>query len=326
MPRTQPPATQQTTPPDPSADQRTPRPPQQMAGTPSAAAPERALAEERRASADVQRTVAVLDLLRRFRFLTRRQLSLTAGCAPEDLDRLEAADYIVGFDVIQPFGDGTGERVYALARTGAHALMARLGLDRTEVAYLTPSARKRSLLSLEHTLLRNEIGLAIAMAATHAPDMEILSWEMSPLRIGSAVHLYDERRGAQRVPLVADGLALVRVHGRVHGLLVEADRGTVSLPRMVLKYRGYVSWWRSGGMERTFGVRAMRVLTVATSEKRMERLRATARAAIHRGTGTRLLWFATDEDCRIDGPSVLTAPRWKLAHTVNSHRYGLFPP
>jgi len=268
--------------------------------------------------------LAVLDLLRRFRFLTGRQIGLAVGCEPATLRRLGTAGHVVGFDLVDPFARGEVERVYALARGGAHALVARLGLDRSEVPYLAPGRSRRSLLTLGHTLAVGEFGLALEASCQSAQGLELLAWEMRPDRIGDAVHLYDDRRGAVRVPLVADGFALVRHRGVLHGLLVEIDRGTVGIPRMTLKYRAYVRWWASGEPERKFGVRAIRVLTVAPSDKRVEHLRAAARAAIHRGAGSRLLWFAREYRRWLEDGTLLHATDWRLAHARNGRWYPLF--
>lgn len=272
-----------------------------------------------------ERTVLVLDLLRRFRFLTARQLQLAVGCAEVDLLGLEDTGLVLGFGLADPFRQRESERVYALTRQGAQALMARKNLDRSEVPYLTPGQRQRSLLTLQHTLARNECALALEHACRDSADTEMLGWEHRPERIADAAFLYDEKLGSVRVPLVPDGVAILRHRGTEHVLIVEIDRGTVGIPRMTLRYRGYAAWWENGGPERKYGVRASRVLTVAPTEKRTENLRAAARKAIRRGRGSRLLWFATEDAVQIGG-DVLHAPAWRLAHTRNGQRYALFDP
>ena len=269
------------------------------------------------------RTLVALELLRQLRFLTDRQLRLSAHCTTADLDRLRDSGCVVAFPLVDPFEERDQEQVFALARAGAHLLIERLGYDRTEVPYLTPSRAHRSLVTLRHTLARNEFALALQQATSDTDGIDFVRWEHAPHRIGDSVHLYDDRRGALRVPIVADGLALLRCHDQLHGLLVETDRGTVGLPRMTLRYRGYQAWWRTGGAERRFGVRAIRVLTVAPTERRAESLRQAARKAIHRGAGTRLLWFATQPECQI-GQDLLHKPLWWLAHSKNTHQYPLF--
>ncbi|MEK7384527.1 MAG: hypothetical protein AAB262_14750, partial [Elusimicrobiota bacterium] len=114
---------------------------------------------------------------------------------------------------------------------------------------------------------------------------------------------------AERIPLVADALAIVDAGGGPTALLVEIDMGTVSLARMRTKYEGYVAWRRLGGPERRFGTKSLRVLTIATHATRMARLRAAA-AEVAGSEAPGFLWFATANVLDVDAPEKLLAPRF----------------
>jgi hypothetical protein len=126
----------------------------------------------------------------------------------------------------------------------------------------------------------------------------------------------------ERVPLVADGLAVIEVATEVRGLLLEQDQGTVPVERMAMKYRGYVSWWESGGPARRFGLKNFRVVTVAPSSARLERLREAAQKATG---GSRFLWFALQADVTATHPERLLEPIWSAA-VPDSPPLPLFAP
>src|SRR5713226_4501823 len=64
-----------------------------------------------------------------------------------------------------------------------------------------------------------------------------------------------------------------------HGLmniLAEADRGTSSVKRFLLKLRAYAAYWEEGRYKTKFGIERFRVLIVTTTPERAENLRAAA--------------------------------------------------
>lgn len=108
---------------------------------------------------------------------------------------------------------------------------------------------------------------------------------------------------------VADALAVVEVGGKRSALLVEVDMGTVSILRMRTKFAGYLAWWKQDGPERRFGLRSLRVFTVAPNENRLARLREAAREATD-GKASGLFWFGAHDAVAVDEPERLLAPRW----------------
>lgn len=212
------------------------------------------------------------------------------------------------------------------AAAPAYALTpAGLSLVAVDPTGLRPRATRslRSALSLAHELLLNEFALVLerldGMGRLH-----LLSWQSSRERIGDVTHLVMKGR-VVRVPLVADGLAIVEVHGHRLGLLVEVDMGTVSVATMRRKFVGYHGWWQEGGPARRFGLAATRVLTIAPAPRRLERLRSLA-IETNDGRGTGLLWFLRHAAVDVARPELLFDATATVGKAGDERPRSLFHP
>ena len=241
-----------------------------------------------------------LRALVRHRFLTVRQLAALLGHPAEHVGESLAGFATEGLlsrlaAPADPFAHAYGLRAPALA------LLARAGHE------VSPRERPRprTLHTLVHDLAVNE--LAVVLERLHVRGaLALLDWQTARERLADVAHL-NERGRAVRVPLVADALAVIATdHARV-GLLIEVDRGTVSIARMRRKFAGYFSWWQDGGPVRRFGLAATRVLTLTNTRRRLGQLRTLARdAAAPRGTG--LFWFAPLEAVDVEAPERFLDP------------------
>lgn len=205
---------------------------------------------------------------------------------------------------------------YALTRGGARLLAASTG----QLVPRVPNPRK-SLYMLAHELVRNELG--IVFERLHRDGvLRLLRWETARAKIADVVQIVDHGR-IVRVPLVADALAVVEAGGKPSALLVEVDMGTVSIARMRTKYAGYLSWWKSGGPARRFGLKSLRVVTIAPNENRLTRLREAAMEATEGRSGG-LLWFGEQANVDVDRQGRLLDPAWTNASAAEPRR-ALFP-
>lgn len=196
---------------------------------------------------------------------------------------------------VAPFRRNGGGEAFALAAAGLLAL---------QRAGLAPPGRlprrARGSHALAHDLERNELGVALELLDARGA-LALERWTTARSALGFAAHL--ARRGALlRVPLVADAFAVVRRGGHADALLVETDMGSVQVERMREKYAGYLAWWRAGGPAGRFGLRSLRVLTLAPTPERLRRLAEAARDAAP-GGGLGVLWFGllAQADCRAPG-------------------------
>lgn len=253
-------------------------------------------------------TFDALRVIARHRFVTARQLAaaldVDEGDLTEGLGVLVAEKWLV---TLRPTGNVSSETpdlAYLLTRRGASRFAAEM-----DVALPLVPDRRKSSLTLAHELGITE--LAIALERLHAAGVvELLHWDTSRERIGVSAGVAT-RDGFERIPLVADAYAVIRRGDETHAFLVEIDRGTVSTARMRSKFVGYLAWRRLDGPENRFGIRAMRVLTIAPASPRLERLREAARHASV-GSGTGFLWFGLSSDVRADDPARLLGPIWKI--------------
>jgi hypothetical protein len=263
-----------------------------------------------------------LGVLARHRFATARQLAATLDRPAEEITT--ACSVLVRDGALRELRASTfatrdaDAPAYALTNAG-------LALVPVDVDGLRPRATRslRSAFSLAHELLVNEFALVLE-SLDRRGEIKLLSWQTARDRLSAVTSLADRGR-AVRVPLVADGLAVVERHGERLGLMIEADLGTVSTSTMMRKYRGYVSWWLDGGPTRRFGLPATRVVTLAPAPRRLERLRTLAIDALA-GRGSGLLWFLPHDAIDVAAPERLLAPTATVAKAGEEAPRPLFRP
>ncbi|MDB4930574.1 MAG: hypothetical protein JWM10_3058 [Myxococcaceae bacterium] len=254
--------------------------------------------------------------LARHRFLTARQLAVAVGVPAERLDDVLRAFVAEGLLVALDGSGDAPQTAFALTRPGV-AFLARSG----EAVPPRAVVPKRATYTLAHELGVND--LAIALERLHARGAtQLLDWQTARERIADVTHLNVKGR-VVRVPLVADALAVFGTSRGRTGLLVEIDMGTVSATRMRTKYAGYHAWWKDGGPARRLGLAATRVLTIASTRRRMERLRAIACEAVPPG-GSALFWFLSADAVDPEKPERLLDPVARVARAGDDTPRTLF--
>jgi len=250
---------------------------------------------------------AAFRALARHRFLTAPQLAAVTDMPVADiaaaLDGLVAERLVGKLHPTATLDGPAPEPAFALMRNGARLHAVETGEPAPPVPHAT-----RSLFTLAHELAVTEVG--IVLETLHAKNAIVLRrWETSREKIAASVMLYAQRR-LDRVPLVADGYAVIERNGILDGFLVECDRGTVSVARMQRKFAGYLAWSREGGPEKRFGIRRLRVLVIVPNEARLARLRD---AAVEATGGTGLIWFAVQADVAVTAPERFLGAVWRAA-------------
>lgn len=163
----------------------------------------------------------------------------------------------------------------------------------TKIEPVTATRMKRSSQKRLHDLGVGDFALAL-LALARDGHVDLVGIETDEKRFSTSIVLDEPGKAPSRVPLRADAYAITRGRRGPVGLLVEVDRGTVSVARMRDRYQGYLAWKRNRGPESDFGLRAMRVLTVAPDERRLERLHDAALES-NRGRRSGFLLFALAE-------------------------------
>lgn len=257
--------------------------------------------------------VRVFALLAALRFVAADDLAL-AGADPAEANDALADKLVFRLAMKRRLTDETATNVLALRRDGAKELARAMDVEPTSVPYSTKTTCKRSAMFLDHELAVSRFALLLARSLRRGvAPASLLSFETDADRLADAVHVTHDAKHLGRQPLVADALAVVGTPRGVEGLLIEIDRGTERPGYMARKYAGYLAWWKEGGPERKFSVKAMRLLTIAPGAIRTERLReACAEATEKRAAG--LFWFAAENDLARER---LLAPVWSTPRKEN---------
>jgi hypothetical protein len=246
---------------------------------------------------------SALAAVGRHGFLTARQLGAVTAADPAEVDAaLQALTEEGLFQTLVPTHAPGGRAVlpaYLLTRSGRELLRA---VD--EHAPVQAVSLEKSRYILAHNLVRNEFALALEGLAARGVIV-LHRFETAREKIAAVGHIATPG-GSLRVPLVADGLVVIAVGGETTAFLVEIDRGTIGIDKMRTKYRGYLAWFRDQGPLRRFGLKSLRVLTVAPTASRLKRLREAALDATD-GRGNGLFWFCPESAVDCLAPEALAA-------------------
>ena len=220
------------------------------------------------------RDLEILALVESFRLLTSAHIaSLTRGSNQGILRRLQKLFHGGYVDRIAPQrsnGGGSQKMVYAVTNKGIRELQKR-GLIKNPTS-TDWNAQNRSLhdLSIRHTLLVSHIRTVLTAACASHPDLELTSWKEGR-QIQDTIEVALDR-GYAAVPVAADAFFSIRdAKGRMHFML-EADRGTMTVKRFILKLKAYAAYWQERKHEQKFGIRYFRVATVTESTIRLTNL------------------------------------------------------
>ena len=123
--------------------------------------------------------------------------------------------------------------------------------------------------------------------------------------------------------LIPDATFILSQKGRDHFFILEIDKGTVARKWMAMRYQAYYDWWKKQGPKNNFKVSSVRILTVTSSQKRMENLIKGCLQVKAGGTGSALFWFTTVKNVDIFKPRLLLERIWRKALSDDSKFYSL---
>lgn len=263
-----------------------------------------------------ERDHEVLDALGEHRFLSAPQLAAlffpSVSAVTSRMRQLVKAKVAQAvFLPVRPF-DRMSTTIWALTPPGAR--LVRAAREGAKPSFLA-TRDGRSALFLDHTLRRNDLRVALTVLDRHRARFDLLRWRQAPDEVRGIARVRASG-SARHVAMVPDGFFALRYQGEEQAFVVEIDMGTVSVRSMAIRYRAYWKWWKTGGMRRRFGDLPIRVLTLATTPARIERLRQVARLAPEGGKpGTGLFWFAPLDAADLQNPERLLDPVWTVART-----------
>jgi len=256
------------------------------------------------------------------RFASRCSLLAFAGplgLQPDLLDAWIASGLVFESQVCLDPIVGRDVEYLALTRAGARMLADSTGKMVESVA---PGALKHSSQKRAHDVVVGDTVLAVLTLAPNG-GVELLGIQADPQKVPALGVTLRDGRDTERVRLVPDAYVLTRGPRGPVALLVEVDRGTVSVARMRRKYRAYLTWKREGGPLHDLGVNAVRVLTTAPAAAREKRLHEAAFQASE-GRRSGLLLFTLEEHLSASHPERLLEPVALPLGSPNTERVPIF--
>lgn len=224
-----------------------------------------------------------------------RESQVLAYGGPLGLTR-DALDALVSSGILQsgvfhPSPAATSAESYvALGIKGARLLAEATGLA---VRGMAPAAMRRGSQKRAHDVEVGDVCLSI-LSLSREGRIKLLGIEADPKKVPVCLGARAKRFGAERVAVQPDAYVLAAGPHGPSALLVELDRGTIGIRRMAEKYRSYLAWRESGGPDRDLSLRAVRVLTIAPTERRALALHTAALSA-NDGRQSGFLLFATQD-------------------------------
>lgn len=173
------------------------------------------------------------------------------------------------------------EIVYALGEKGAHILRengeeikASINWQEKnrEVASWYKNGRLLSGLFIHHTLMVASFRVALELSLQSQPHLRLVRFE----REAAPVKWRHNDKGREIV-VAPDAFFVLKDHKRNRDLsyFAEIDRSTMSNGRMLEKYSRYALMYEDSELEKAYGTRTARVLTVTRSLERAQNLHDT---------------------------------------------------
>ena len=173
---------------------------------------------------------------------------------------------------------------------------------------------------MEHLLETNDVRVAIEMAAGRQ-GVVVQDWlderTLKSSQMKDYVTITGPRGGKVEVAVVPDGYFYLQTPDYDFRFFLEVDRGTITAQWDVSgrrswdrKIRAYLEYYDSGKYEERYGSTKGRVLTVTSSQERLETLKTITEEA----GGKDWFWFTTFD--QVAPETVLTARIWQVATIV----------
>lgn len=242
------------------------------------------------------RDIEIIRLVADHRVISSNDLQLLIGGSDQGilrrLQKLFHGGYLDRPRSQRQFGNAP--MVYALGQRGADLIARESG--QKPVADWAEKNRQLRTHYLEHALMVSRFQVALHYAAQACGTVVLEHWHPDGV-IRDAVTI-EHRDRRERIPVAPDAFFVVNVldgqhPGRIH-VMLEADRGTMDVPRFATKLRGYFHFWRSGQQESRVGAKNCLVVTVTTSPERARNLTQACCAVNERGL--RMFLFASEAE------------------------------
>jgi hypothetical protein len=259
-------------------------------------------ARQRKPSArDIQIVLAVY----RYRVLRQDQLYRLFFASPSTGKQVLRRLFHQGYLARKFIDQMMNATYYILDTRGVELLRAQEGLE--DFSWYASNKNLKTEF-LEHTCAINDVRITIAKTAP-LQGLELLKWVgESELKADyDRVTIRTASGKQQAVSLIPDGYFALQTPKGIAHIFLELDRGTTTSKRFRQKIVAYQTYHQTGGYERRYGAKNYRVMTVTTSEKRLQ----TLKAATEDVNGRDRFWFTTLQ--AVTEQSVFFVPIWFVA-------------
>ena len=267
------------------------------------------------------RDLEILALVESFRLASSEHVqALVEGSNQNILRRLQKLFHRGYLDRIRQElveDGGSSKMVYAITNKGIRELQKAGKLEERTATDWNAQNRGLHHLSIRHTLLISHIHAVFAALCQTHPDIKLF-WRDEGRDISDAIEV-SLPEGYTRIPVAPDAFfRLDGPKGRMHFFL-EADRGTMTLKRFMMKLKAFAAYWRERRHVERFAIRYFRVLTVTTSKIRAANLVAAAEADESVRALGRLFLFTTEDALRLDRPESAFENIWTIPGSKEMH-------
>ena len=282
-----------------------------------------------------RRALAMLETVYSHRFITASQLSalyfsqsvIKGKDQPNSyclylLKGLVANEYLLARRLPPSERGGRSEHVYLLSRRGAESLAALWGCSVADLDW-DRTDRAIRITSLPHYVACSHTRVRIALSVRTHAGFRIEQWlderDLQRKHKGVKLTITTPEGRQQQVGIEPDQFFLLMTsrpdsdEQSRYFRFVEVDLGTEPIQAskydrssFIKKVLSYLEFYRSGQYQQLYGAKGMVILTVTTTERRLDSmLKATEQAG-----GRERFWFSTFD--RIGNADILCDPVWSL--------------
>lgn len=271
-----------------------------------------------------ERDIGVVDAIARHRFLSTDQIAslyfpaahgiVSSQCRAR-LRNLTAAGFLTRFERPVLRTEGSKPALFGLAAAGLELLISELGYGPDDIDW-RPDDNRVSWAFLDHQIMINNVFIAFNAASARV-GWTLPEWvddRILKVTHAAAVPTATSEEPTPKVLVVPDAYFALSTADRFLRFFVEADRATMTVISKNQQTRtwqkrigAYQDYFDSDLPMKTYGTKRIRVLTVTTSQRRLESLKRATEAA----GGKNKYWFTTERD--LMGGGALEAPIWYKA-------------
>jgi len=273
----------------------------------------------RRAATEVscvvtQRDLEILKTVQNFRLVASADIqALAIGSKQGILRRLQKLYHAGYLDRVPPRRSkdgGSAPMVYAVTNKGIRTLQKEGRVDCVTSTDWNAQNRSQGDLFVDHTLLVSRIRTVFTLASRPGSGRELAFWREGRELLDRVEVALD--RGYVSAPIAPDAFFSTRHAKGRSNFFLEADRGTMTIARFMLKLRAYAAYFAEKKHEVKHGIKFFRVLTVAHSRTRGMHLAEGAAALEALRRHRRLFLFTDASSMSLEHPESVLEKIWTI--------------